>query len=48
MARRKSKDFYSEIDQIADHEPFIESVRVGFDEIEDPRAQDNRTLRCTP
>lgn len=43
MARKKSKDFYSEIDQIADREAFIESVRVGFDEIEDPRAQDNQT-----
>jgi predicted transposase YbfD/YdcC len=42
MTQKKPKNFYSEIDQIADREAFIDSVREGFSEIEDPRAQDNQ------
>lgn len=41
MARAKEKLFYSEVDQIADSEAFLESVREGFSEVEDPRVQDN-------
>lgn len=42
MARRETKGFYSEIEQIADKEAFLESVHKGFKEVEDPRAQDNQ------
>src|ERR1700739_76975 len=43
MQQKKSKEFYSEIDQIADKQTFIESIAEGFKEIEDPRATDNRS-----
>ena len=39
MARKK--EFYTEIDQIADKETFLESVQEGFCDIEDPRDDDN-------
>ena len=45
MARKKSKEFYSKIDEIADCEAFLESVREGFNEVKDPRTQDNQTYR---
>lgn len=40
---KKAKPFYSEIDQIADTEEFLEGVREGFCDVEDPREQDNLT-----
>lgn len=43
MQQKKSKEFYSEIDQIADKQTFIESIAEGFKEIEDPRTTDNRS-----
>ena len=43
MARKRTKEFYSEIDQIADSEAFIESIRKGFYDVEDPRFQDNQS-----
>ncbi len=43
MTRRKPKEFYSEADQIADSEAFLVSVKEGFNELEDPRVQDNQT-----
>lgn len=43
MHQKKSKEFYSEIDQIADKQAFIESIAEGFKEIEDPRAADNQS-----
>lgn len=43
MTRKKTKDFYSEIDQIADREAFLESIREGFLEVEDPRVEDNQS-----
>ncbi len=43
MTQGKSKEFYSEADKIADSEAFLVSVKEGFKELEDPRAQDNQT-----
>lgn len=43
MARKRTKEFYTEVDQIADKEAFLESVQGGFHEVEDPRARDNQT-----
>lgn len=43
MARKRTKEFYSEIDQIADSEAFLESIRKGFYDVEDPRVQDNQS-----
>jgi len=43
MSRKRTEEFYTEIDQIADREAFLESVQEGFREIEDPRAKDNQT-----
>ena len=43
MVRKKTVEFYSEFDQIADHEAFIDTIREGFKEIEDPRAKDNQS-----
>ena len=43
MARKRTQDFYTEIDQIADREAFLESVQDGFSEIADPRVSDNQT-----
>ena len=43
MARKRTEEFYTEIDQIADREAFLESVEEGFSGVEDPRAQDNQT-----
>lgn len=45
MSKKKGQEFYSAIDEIADKEAFLESVREGFSEIEDPRAQDNQSYR---
>lgn len=45
MSRKKAQEFYSAIDEIADKEAFLESVREGFSEIEDPRAKDNQSYR---
>lgn len=47
MSKKKIPEFYSAIDEIADKEAFLESVREGFSEIEDPRAQDNQGYRFT-
>src|SRR4029077_6110117 len=43
MVRKKTKEFYSEFDQIADSEAFLETIREGFKEIKDPRAPDNQS-----
>jgi len=43
MTRKIKTDFYSEIDQIADRDAFLESVREGFYEVKDPRAPDNQS-----
>lgn len=43
MVQKKTKEFYSEVDQIADSEAFLESVREGFNEVKDPRTQNNLT-----
>ena len=40
MSKKRVQEFYSAIDEIADKETFLESVREGFSEIEDPRAED--------
>lgn len=40
---RKANEFYPEIDQIADREAFLESVRDGFKGVEDPRVKDNQS-----
>jgi hypothetical protein len=45
MSKKKTQEFYSAIDEIADKEAFLESEREGFSEIEDPRAQDNQGYR---
>jgi len=42
MSRKQSKQFYSEIDQIADSQAFLDSVHEGFSGIEDPRVSDNQ------
>ena len=39
---RKKTQFYSEIDQLADNQAFIDSIEEGFNEIDDPRAADNQ------
>jgi predicted transposase YbfD/YdcC len=41
MSKRSPKDTYSEIDQIIDNEAFVEYVKTGFKDVEDPRAEDN-------
>ena len=43
MSKKNSNDFYSEIDQIADKQEFVESVKAGFKEVIDPRAVDNQS-----
>lgn len=45
MSKKKAQEFYSAIDEIADKEMFLESVREGFSEVEDPRAKDNQSYR---
>ena len=40
-SKKKPKEFYSEIDELADSEAFVNAVRVGFEGVEDPRVQDN-------
>jgi len=45
MNKKKIQEFYSAIDEIADKEAFLESVREGFSGIEDPRAEDNQSYR---
>ena len=45
MAKKNTREFYSAIDEIADKEAFLESVREGFKDIEDPRAEDNQGYR---
>jgi hypothetical protein len=45
MSKKKAKEFYSAIDEIADKGAFLESVREGFSQIEDPRAKDNQSYR---
>ena len=45
MSKKKNQEFYSAIDEIADKEAFLESVREGFWEVEDPRAKDNQSYR---
>lgn len=42
MSHKQSKQFYSEIDQIADSQAFLDSVHEGFSEVKDPRAPDNQ------
>lgn len=42
MVRKTTREFYREIDWLADKEAFLESVQEGFNEIEDPRARDNQ------
>jgi len=43
MARKRTEEFYTEIDHIADREAFLESVQEGFSEVKDPYAPDNQT-----
>ncbi len=43
MKQKKLKEFYSEIDQIADKQAFVESITENFKEVEDPRAADNQS-----
>ena len=43
MAGKTTREFYTEIDQIADKKAFLESVQEGFREVEDPRASDNQS-----
>lgn len=43
MARKRTEEFYTEVDQLVDLEAFLESVQEGFREVEDPRAKDNQT-----
>jgi len=38
MAKKNPKDTYSEIDQVVDNEAFVECIREGFKEVEDPRS----------
>jgi predicted transposase YbfD/YdcC len=45
MSKKKPREFYSTIDEIADKEAFLELVREGFKDIEDPRAADNQGYR---
>jgi len=45
MRKKNPREFYSEIDQIVDREAFLESVREGFKDVEDPRAVDNQGYR---
>jgi predicted transposase YbfD/YdcC len=43
MKRKQPKEFYSEIDQIADKQAFVESISEGFKEVNDPRTADNQS-----
>ena len=43
MKRKQTKEFYSEIDQIADKQAFVESIAEGFKEVHDPRVADNQS-----
>lgn len=45
MVKKQQREFYSVMDQIIDKEAFLESVREGFKDIEDPRAPDNQSYR---
>ena len=45
MSKKKAQEFYSAIEELVDKEAFLESVREGFLEIEDPRAKDNQSYR---
>lgn len=45
MSKKTQREFYSTIEQITDKEAFLESVREGFKDIEDPRMQDNQDYR---
>ncbi len=45
MSKKKPREFYSAIDEIADKEAFLESVQEGFKDVEDPRAADNQGYR---
>ena len=45
MSKKKPREFYSTIDEIADKEAFLESVQEGFKDVEDPRAADNQGYR---
>ncbi len=43
MSQKKLREFYSTIDEIADKEAFLETVRRGFKDVEDPV---QRTIRA--
>ena len=43
MKQKKAKEFYSEIDEFADRQAFVELITEGFKEVEDPRAVDNQS-----
>ena len=43
--KRRTKEFYSEVDQLIDSEALFESIREGFKGIKDPRASDNQTYQ---
>jgi predicted transposase YbfD/YdcC len=43
MSRKKQHEFYSEAEQLYDQQTFIESIKEGFKEIQDPRAIDNQS-----
>ena len=43
MGRKKQQEFYSEVEQLYDRQTFIESIKEGFKEVQDPRASDNQS-----
>lgn len=45
MGQKNPRKFYSAIEQITDKKAFLESVREGFQEVEDPRVEDNQKYR---
>lgn len=43
MGQKKQQEIYSEVEQFYDQQTFIESIKEGFKEIQDPRASDNQS-----
>jgi predicted transposase YbfD/YdcC len=43
MAHKRTREFYTEVEQIVDREAFLESFQEGFSAVEDPRAPDNQS-----
>jgi len=42
MSQKKLREFYSTIDEIANKEAFLETVRERFKDVKDPRPADNQ------